>query len=151
MYKRQVDLRYNAPDSDADQRLIADGDGVVEIDLRELRQLEPDWQAYGAALNQAVFAGAVGRAFSDARNNAQSRDAILRVRLVIEPSAPELHSVHWEKMCIRDSPIAPRHAEFRHIRQSTTFGSNRQGKWLIFNSYKAVTGRAISMCAGSTS
>jgi hypothetical protein len=93
-----VDLRYNAPDSDADQRLIADGDGVVEIDLRELRQLEPDWQAYGAALNQAVFAGAVGRAFSDARNNAQSRDAILRVRLVIEPSAPELHSVHWETL-----------------------------------------------------
>jgi hypothetical protein len=93
-----VDLRYNAPDSDADQRLIADGDGVVEIDVHALRQLEPDWKAYGSALHHAVFAGAVGSAFSDAGKNAQSRDAILRVRLVIEPSAPELHSVHWETL-----------------------------------------------------
>ncbi|MCX6629881.1 MAG: CHAT domain-containing protein [Candidatus Solibacter sp.] len=93
-----VDLRYNAPDSDADQRLIADGDGVAEIDVESLRQLEPDWAAYGVALNLAVFTGPVGHAFSGACRNAQSHNAILRVRLVIEPSAPELHSVHWETM-----------------------------------------------------
>src|SRR4051794_19132745 len=78
-----VDLRYNAPDSDADQRLLADEDAAVEIDVEGLRQLEPDWVAYGAALHAAVFGGAVGRAFSEATHSAQSRDAILRVRLVI--------------------------------------------------------------------
>jgi hypothetical protein len=93
-----VDLRYNAPDSDADQRLLADGEGVVEIDVEGLRQLEPDWAAYGAALNAAVFAGAVGPAFTDSSHNAQCCDAILRVRLVIEPSTPELHTVHWETL-----------------------------------------------------
>lgn len=47
--------------------------------------------------------GAVGRAFSETSHNAQSRDATLRVRLVIESSAPELHSVHWETLPLLDS------------------------------------------------
>jgi hypothetical protein len=94
-----VEMRYNAPDNEAEVRLLGDGSAAVSFDLAALRKLELDSALYGQALQSALFANqAVGTAFSTARSNAQSQSALLRLRLFIGPSAPELHSLHWETL-----------------------------------------------------
>jgi hypothetical protein len=102
-----AELRYNAPNSETDQRLIAGEGGTLPIDPVALRALEPDWKGYGAALSAALFAGDVSQAFREVRLNAQSQSAILRVRLNIENSAAELHNVHWESVHDPERPGVP--------------------------------------------
>jgi hypothetical protein len=91
-----VDMRLSLPDSDTDERPIPDGDAIVELNESTLRELQPNWQKYGAALRDAFFQGKVAKGFAEARMRANSRNAPLRVRLYIEPKAVELHQIHWE-------------------------------------------------------
>jgi hypothetical protein len=100
-----VEMRYNAPDSEAEVRLLDDGAAAVSFDLAALRRLELDSVSYGQALQSALFANeAIAKAFHTARSNAQSQNAPLRLRLFIGPSAPELHSLHWETLRDPDAP-----------------------------------------------
>ena len=92
----RVEVRYSQQESDADVNI--EGPLTVDIDPNELDQLIPDFAAYGRALGQAVFGGAVGDAYRQAVAASQSHGVILRVRLFVGPSATTLHRIHWETM-----------------------------------------------------
>jgi len=91
-----VDFRYNQPDSDTDVRL---GQGVARFDLPALARLHAGSQDYSSALTASMFADpAVQSAFAQALTSAQTLNLQLRMRLLIGPSAPELHSLEWETL-----------------------------------------------------
>jgi hypothetical protein len=90
-----VELRFTQPDNDADIRQV----GVPQFDWDGLRALTLDHAAYGECLGQSLFADpAVRTVFAQARSAAQARDIDLRLRLFIDPSAPELHILRWETL-----------------------------------------------------
>jgi hypothetical protein len=61
--------------------------------------LEADPEAYGDSLTQGLFADPVVRsAFAQARASAEAQDLQLRLRLLIGPTAGELHGLHWEML-----------------------------------------------------
>ena len=96
-----VDMRFSQPDSDADIRLTrSNGDAPpTEFDLERLRSLALDPEAYGKLLGECLLSDpAVRAAFQQARTSAQSLDATLRMRLLIDPTAPELHALRWETL-----------------------------------------------------
>ncbi len=94
-----VELSSTQPDSDAE--IVSEQPGVARFDRAALQQLELDPVAYGQALSEALFASpSVLADFSAARAAADAADAALRLRLQIDPNAPELHSLRWET--IRD-------------------------------------------------
>ena len=70
-----------------------------QIDVAQLSELSFDAEDYGRALSASLFADpAVRSAFAQARSSAASLDAALRLRLLIGPSAPELHGLRWETL-----------------------------------------------------
>lgn len=92
-----VDLRFTAPDSDADVRPIRQAI-VTNVDHEALLAAQLDPHAYGRLLANAVFADVEARrAFAEARAVARSREMLLRVRLALD--AVELHQLHWETLC----------------------------------------------------
>lgn len=97
-----VDLRYSQPGSDADLRLAhRNGDFLVtEFDRERLRELAYDPAAYGQLLGENLLSDPeIRMALEQARASAQTLAASLRVRLLIDPSASELHSLYWETLC----------------------------------------------------
>ncbi len=99
-----VELRFSAPDSDTDVRLLGDADEVVHFDLDKARALALDESGYGAFLGHSLFASEhLQGALAQARANADGQDAALRVRLFIEPNAPELHRLRWETLRVPGS------------------------------------------------
>jgi hypothetical protein len=94
-----LELRFSQPDSDADIRLLRDGAEAVQFDLEQLRELTLDPAEYGRALSASLFASpAAQAAFAQARSSAEALRLPLRLRLLIGPSAPELHSLRWETL-----------------------------------------------------
>jgi hypothetical protein len=94
-----IDLRYSQPDSDADVALLPDGPRFVRFDFAGLLARVLDPQAYGLLLGQSLLADpAVKAELGKAYSSAQSSDVPLRLRLKIEPSATELHSLRWETL-----------------------------------------------------
>ena len=94
-----VEFRFSQPDSEADIRLSQVTPAVAQFDLDELRSLAFDSSAYGEALTQGLFSDpAVQTAFAQARASARSLDVPMRLRLLIGPSAPELHGLRWENL-----------------------------------------------------
>lgn len=92
-----VELRYTPPDGDADVRLTRGGPFLARFDLARLLELALDPVAYGKFLGQGLFADAnLQSAFTQARANAQTLQAPLRVRLFIDSTAGELHTLRWE-------------------------------------------------------
>jgi hypothetical protein len=91
-----VDFRFNQPESETDIRLTQ---GVAKFDIEALGALPSGSPEYGRALSESLFADAdVQTAFAQAFTSAQTQDVSLRLRLLIGPSAPELHSLHWETL-----------------------------------------------------
>lgn len=94
-----IELRFSHPKSEADIRLMRDGQAVAHFDVEKLRSLALEAAAYGQTLGQCLFADvAVKTAFAQARASAQTLNVPLRLRLIIGPSAPELHSLRWETL-----------------------------------------------------
>lgn len=92
-----VELRFSLPGSDADTRLGQGQQILVNLDMQALSEMLPD--EYGQALTDAVFASPeLKNAFIQAVSGAQAQDAALRLRLLIGPSAPELHNLRWETL-----------------------------------------------------
>jgi hypothetical protein len=92
-----VDFRFNQPDTDADVRLGQDKIIQTDIDLDALQDLANNQGKYGEKLSHDFFSDpGVQTAFTQALASAQSLDLPMRLRLMIGPSAPELHSVRWE-------------------------------------------------------
>ena len=94
-----IDFRFSQPDSEADIRISRDQADHAAIDLDELDQLVHTPVEYGRRLTESLFSTpALQTAFAQARTSAQSLNAPIRLRLLIGPSAQELHSVRWEML-----------------------------------------------------
>ena len=94
-----VELRYRAPDSDAEVRLLRDAVTPVRLDFAALGQQTLNPLVYGQLLSTSLFAAPpLRQALAQARSAAQSLDVPLRLRLLIGPSAPELHALRWETL-----------------------------------------------------
>ena len=92
-----VELRFSLPGSDADTRLGQGNQIQISLDPTALNQLLPE--EYGPALTNALFSDAdLKGAFIQAITGSQAQNAALRFRLLIGPSAPELHSIRWEML-----------------------------------------------------
>ncbi len=99
-------FRFNGADDEAEQR--SEPDPVISIDFAFLKLSGDDPSAYAAGLNAALFTPEVTALFGRFRSAAEQQHAILRVRLSIESSAPELHAVHWEMLrdpVVTDAPL----------------------------------------------
>lgn len=73
--------------------------GEMHLDHSALQAVENDVPAYGLALFDALFSGAIRRAYDRAFGIAETRsEGQLRLRLWIDPHAPELHALLWERL-----------------------------------------------------
>ena len=71
-------------------------DGEMHLDHRALQAIENDISTYGLTLFDTLFSGAIRRAYDRAMGVAETRsEGRLRVRLWIDPHAPELHALLW--------------------------------------------------------
>ena len=94
-----VEFRFNQPNSEADIRIGQDQAALATIYPDELNKVAHDVAAYGKKLTEYFFASpTVQTAFAQARASTQTLDAPLRMRLLIGPSAPELHNLRWETL-----------------------------------------------------
>ena len=94
-----VEFRFIQPGSDADIRLSPDTRATAHFDFDNLRWAVFDARDYGHLLTQCLFADPdVRSAFAQATASARALDVPLRLRLLIGPSAPELHALHWETL-----------------------------------------------------
>jgi hypothetical protein len=91
-----VELRFRQPDDEAEP---APDRGVARFAFADLRRylLQPD--VYGQRLRESLCADpAVHKALDRALTAAEAADRTLRLRLMIDRSAPELHNVRWETL-----------------------------------------------------
>jgi hypothetical protein len=90
-----VVLRSRPPDSDAD---MAPVEGTMTFDIPKVQAAEWDGaEATGKALTERLFFDpAVLAHYQQACTAAETARAVLRVRLFIGPTAPELHALKWE-------------------------------------------------------
>ena len=74
-------------------------DSEMRLDHGALQAVENDVPAYGLALFDALFSSAIRRAYDRATGIAETRSGgQLRLRLWIDPRAPELHALLWERL-----------------------------------------------------
>ncbi len=97
----RISLRFTDPEPrkggeyDAGEKPRAGG--LAALDLAELLALQHDPAAYGEALADGLFRDPdVRTLWARAKTATESQDHFLRVRLCIDPSAPELHALRWE-------------------------------------------------------
>lgn len=91
-----VELRFKRPDDAAQRQPVR---GLAQFDLAALRGQALDPAAYGRALSDSLFADdAIRQAFDTARAATETLDQPLRLRLWVDRSAPELHSLRWETL-----------------------------------------------------
>lgn len=94
-----LEFRMVQPESDADIRLGQNEAVLARLDLEGLNRLLSAPVEYGRKLSQDLFADPGARsAFDQARASAQSLEAPIRLRLMVGPSAPELHALRWETL-----------------------------------------------------
>jgi hypothetical protein len=98
-------FRFNGDDDEAEQR--SDPDPLITTNFTSLALSGDDPSAYATRLNAALFTPEVTALFARFRTAAEQQHSILRVRLSIESSAPELHAVHWEMLRDPFVPDAP--------------------------------------------
>ena len=97
-----VDIRFSAPGQDTDERPLSGDDGTIQIPLDTIRELDAphaSQTSYGVALSEAVFTGKVKEQFQLLRAASERAGGSgMRVRLLIDSSAKELHNLHWETL-----------------------------------------------------
>jgi hypothetical protein len=90
----QVELRFCDPASEAE---VPSEKGSAALDLAELLTLQQDPRAYGEALAAQVFADERVRGlYGRVKATVEASGRFLRLRLLVGPSAPELHGLRWE-------------------------------------------------------
>jgi len=90
----QVELRFNNPASEAEVNPVK---GDVRFDMAALLALELNPRDYGKALASMLFEDDNIRSmYGQVRSSVDSLNLPLRVRLLVGPTAPELHSLRWE-------------------------------------------------------
>lgn len=93
----QLELRFIDPASDAELAPVRTACALDPIELLPL-QLEPE--QYGQTLAGQVFSETDAIAcLGKVKASVETGDRTLRLRLLIGPTAPELHSLRWELLC----------------------------------------------------
>src|SRR3954471_11805722 len=97
-----VETRFTAAERDTIGTDVLGG-GPADLDLARLRDLRHGGpmrtQEYGQVITAGLFSSpTVREEFAKARTAAASGGTPLRVRLLISPSAPELHPLRWETL-----------------------------------------------------
>ena len=96
-----VAIRFDRSDSESD---IAPVLGLAAFDLEALRAMSGDRKEYGRLLSQSLFADPkIKSAFEKGCVMAESLDMPIRLRIVVDKSAADLHSLVWEALCDVDS------------------------------------------------
>ena len=91
-----VEMRFSQPDDQADRPPER---GEADFNFRELRTHVLDPEAYGRALTASLFENPDLRSFLEKTQAlVQSAGQRLRLRLLIDRSAPELNNLHWETL-----------------------------------------------------
>jgi CHAT domain/SIR2-like domain len=97
----QVALRFDRSDSESDVAPIL---GPSAFDLNELHAASGDLKQYGRLLSQCLFADPkIKSAFEKGCVMADSLEMPIRLRIVIDKSATDLHSLVWEALCDANS------------------------------------------------
>ncbi|NTW97589.1 MAG: hypothetical protein HGB28_03470, partial [Oscillochloris sp.] len=102
-----VDMRFRTADGQADTELALNV--PIKLDLAALLERSNDPQAYGRTLTGMFFADQrLLNAFLRVRGFVEGADIPLRLRMRLDPEAPELHAVRWESFSDpdRNEPIA---------------------------------------------
>lgn len=90
----QVELRFADPGNEAE---VAEERAAAPLDPAALLGLTLDPEAYGQSLTGQLFqADNVKALYGRARAAVEAADLLLRLRLRIGASAPELHALRWE-------------------------------------------------------
>jgi WD40 repeat protein len=98
-------MRLTQPGFDAAVELASADSTLVRMDLVALEALAADPLAQGRRLSECLFeTSAVKDAFRRARTGAGTQGIPLRLRLYLDPGAPELQALAWEAM---DDPLRP--------------------------------------------
>jgi hypothetical protein len=96
-YECTVELRYTAPQADAPISRV--GEALADETLQILQRTDEHSPEYGIQLFGSLFADPnVLGTFQQALAVTEEQGAFLRVRLVIDRSAPDLHRYHWEAL-----------------------------------------------------
>jgi hypothetical protein len=78
--------------------------GEAKFDCEELLAQSGDWEAYGLLLGRGLFGDEkIKAAFESAWTTSRALGVPVRFRLAIDPSAAELHALHWEVLRDPDS------------------------------------------------
>lgn len=93
-----AELRLSLPDSEADSRPGGSAPILLSFDFSALQPLIADPLEYGLLLGESFFTPEMERAFAEAHAGAQAAGAVLRVRLLTDSSAPEIHTLYWEAL-----------------------------------------------------
>src|SRR5205814_969978 len=90
-----VELRSRPADSYADMAPVR---GTATFDFQKVQLAEWDGsESVGQVLTERLFSDpAVLAHYREACTAAETADAVLRIRLFIGPTAPELHALNWE-------------------------------------------------------
>jgi hypothetical protein len=97
----QVELRFTNPGSES-ELLPARGD--VRFDFATLLAQQFDPKAYGKALGSMLFADeSIRSMYRQAQAAAESLNLTLRVRLLVGPTAADLHDLRWELLAGPDT------------------------------------------------
>lgn len=100
----KVEMRFTQPDSAADIRAGLQDAISFHLDISALQQFISEPLEYGKYLADALFADPKMRlGWQRARTSAQTLGVPLRVRLLIDSSAPELGALYWETLTDSDS------------------------------------------------
>jgi hypothetical protein len=92
-------MRFERPDDDAINDPLEGAAVTVALDFDALAQKSADAAAYGRCLTERLFGSEEARAaFRACRTEARSAGWLLRTRLAIGASAPELHGLRWETL-----------------------------------------------------
>src|ERR1043165_4500916 len=92
-----IELRFRRPGTDADLPPVRAQ--KIEIDFKGLLQLSNDIPKYGALLSKTLFSSEdIRNSFIRARAIAEEDNIPLRLRLMIDKSAPELNDLCWEAL-----------------------------------------------------
>jgi tetratricopeptide (TPR) repeat protein len=91
-----IEGRFMPAGEAAEMRIGSKEPVEMRLDWLELQDCLPEMDRYGQVLTQALFVPEVKNLFLYALASAGSQP--LRFRLLIGPTAPALHSLHWETL-----------------------------------------------------
>ncbi len=97
----QVELRFTDPENEAEMAPVR---GPAPIDPAELLALQHQPRAYGEKLAERLFHDPeVGSFYRQVKATVARGELFLRLRLLVGPSASELHALRWELLADPDS------------------------------------------------